>query len=201
MFTGIVEATGLVIERAPREGVWRLAVKAGGGVGASRVGESVAVNGACLTVVEATNGALAFDLGPETLKATALGDLEVGDLVNLERPARLGAPLGGHLVLGHVDGVGTVTMLAMEGEAARFGVAVPDLSLMRYLIPKGSVAVDGVSLTVVALDDDSFEVMLIPHTLAMTTLGKKTAGHRVNLEMDVVGKYLYRFHLLHRETA
>jgi riboflavin synthase alpha subunit len=195
MFTGIVETTGLVTERVARDGAWRLAVKAGGGVGTSHVGDSVAVNGACLTVVEQTDGTLAFDLGPETLRTTALGDLAVGDLVNLECPARLGAPLGGHLVLGHVDGVGTVATWVLDRDTARARISVPDPSLMRYLIPKGSVAVDGVSLTVAALDDESFEVMLIPHTLVVTTLGKKTAGTRVNLEMDVIGKYLYRFML------
>jgi riboflavin synthase len=153
----------------------------------------VAVNGACLTVVERSAGLLAFDLGPETLKATALSDLVLGDRVNLERPARLGAPLGGHLVLGHVDGVGTLATVIPDRDTVRARIRVPEPSLMRYLIPKGSVAVDGVSLTVAALDEESFEVMLIPHTLAVTTLGKRAEGARVNLEMDVIGKYLYRF--------
>ena len=201
VFTGIVEVMGPVTAFKAREGAWRLTVKAGPGVNRSRVGDSVAVNGACLTVVERSAGALAFDLGPETLKRTALGDLVVGDRVNLERPIRLGAPLGGHLVLGHVDGVGTPTTMIPDRDTVRVRIRVPDPSLMRYLIPKGSVAVDGVSLTVAALDDESFEVMLIPHTLAVTTLGKKAEGARVNLEMDVIGKYLYRFsrHLLRRE--
>jgi len=193
MFTGIVEAMGVVAGLAAREGTWRLTVKGGAGVNRSRVGDSVAVNGACLTVVERTPGVLAFDLGPETLKATALGDLAVGDPVNLERPVRVGAPLGGHLVLGHVDGVGTLTTVVPDRDTVRVRITVSDASLMRYLIPKGSVAVDGVSLTVAALDEESFEVMLIPHTLAVTTLGKKAEGARVNLEVDVIGKYLYRF--------
>ena len=201
MFTGIVEVMGLVREFEPREGAWRLTVKGSSGVNRSRIGDSVAVNGACLTVVGRSAGALAFDLGPETLKRTALGDLAVGDRVNLERPVRLGTPLGGHLVLGHVDGAGTLTAMIPDSDTVRARIRVPDPSLMRYCIPKGSVAVDGVSLTVAALDDESFEVMLIPHTLAVTTLGKKAEGARVNLEMDVVGKYLYRFsrHLLRLE--
>ncbi|MEK7878219.1 MAG: riboflavin synthase [candidate division NC10 bacterium] len=193
MFTGIVEAMGLVTGFEAREGAWRLTVKAGPVVNRSRVGDSVAVNGACLTVVERSAGLLAFALGPETLKATALSDLVLGDRVNLERPARLGAPLGGHLVLGHVDGVGTLATVIPDRDTVRARIRVPEPSLMRYLIPKGSVAVDGVSLTVAALDEESFEVMLIPHTLAVTTLGKRAEGARVNLEMDVIGKYLYRF--------
>lgn len=196
VFTGIVEAVGLVTGLRACEGAWRLTVTSGRGIGESQVGDSVAVNGACLTVVERDDGVLAFDLGPETLRATALGDLVVGEPVNLERPVRLGAPLGGHLVLGHVDGVGTLTTMVMERDTARVRISVPDPPLMRYLIPKGSVAVDGVSLTVAALYDESFEVMLIPHTLAVTTFGKRAEGARVNLEMDVIGKYLYRFMLI-----
>ena len=193
MFTGIVEAMGFVKEIEPREGAWRLTVKAGQAVDLSQVGASVAVNGACLTVVGRDDGRLAFDLGPETLRSTALGDLAVEDAVNLERPARLGDPLGGHLVLGHVDGVGTLTAMVADHDTVRARISVAEPSLMRYLIPKGSVAVDGVSLTVAALGDRSFEVMLIPHTLAVTTLGRKVEGARVNLEMDVIGKYLFRF--------
>ena len=196
MFTGIVEAIGLVTGLAARQGAWRLTVKAGGEIDESPIGASVAVSGTCLTVVERGDGILAFDLGPDTLKVTALGDLVVGDSVNLERPVRLGAHLGGHLVLGHVDGVGTLTRRVKDRDTARATISVPDPSLMRYLIPKGSVAVDGVSLTVAALDDESFEVMLIPHTLAVTTLGRKAQGTRVNLEMDVIGKYLFRFMLM-----
>ena len=193
MFTGIVEGIGLVTGLVAREGAWRLTLKPGPGVGESGIGDSVAVNGACLTVAADRDGVLAFDIGPETLRATALGELVVGDPVNLERPVRLGSHLGGHLVLGHIDGVGTLTRVVQERDTVRASVSVPNRSLMRYLIPKGSVAVDGVSLTVASLEDEEFEVMLIPHTLAQTTLGKKGNGARVNLEMDVIGKYLYRF--------
>ena len=150
-----------------------------------------------VTEFEAREGAwrLTVKAGPGVNRS------RVGDRVNLERPIRLGAPLGGHLVLGHVDGVGTLTTLIPDRDTVRARIRVPDPSLMRYCIPKGSVAVDGVSLTVAALDDESFEVMLIPYTLAVTTLGQKAEGARVNLEMDVIGKYLYRFsrHLLQRE--
>lgn len=193
MFTGIVEEVGEVAQLLPREGSWRLTVKAERVLDGSELGASLAVNGVCLTVAERGGGWLAFDLGPETLRASALGDLTPGDPVNLERPVRLGAPLGGHLVLGHVDGVGTVAAAVREGGTLRMSVALPDPALERYVIPKGSVAVDGVSLTIAGLAPGSFEVMLIPHTLAATALGRRGPGARVNLELDVIGKYLFRF--------
>ena len=151
------------------------------------------MNGVCLTVVERGPGRLGFDLGPETLARTALGDLDAGDRVNLERPLRLGGLVGGHLVQGHADGVGLVTDLTRDGETGRLRVACQEERLAVHLIPQGSVAVDGVSLTVAALDGLAFDVMLIPHTLAQTTLGRLKAGQRVNLEMDMVGKYVQRF--------
>ncbi|MBI4609446.1 MAG: riboflavin synthase [Candidatus Rokubacteria bacterium] len=193
MFTGIVEELGEVALLAPRGTAWRLTVKAARVLEGSELGASLAVNGVCLTVVERGGGWLGFDLAPETLKVSALGNLAPGDAVNLERPARLGAPLGGHLVLGHVDGVGTVAAAAREGETLRMRITLPDRGLARYLIPRGSVAVDGVSLTIAGLAPEAFEVMVIPHTLAVTTLGKRGPGARVNLEMDLIGKYLFRF--------
>ena len=193
MFTGIVEELGEVAQLVRRDGAWRLGVRAQRVLEGTEVGSSLALNGVCLTVVEGAGTLLAFDLGPETLKATALADLAPGAPVNLERPLRLGAPLGGHLVLGHVDGIGRVARVAPERDTVRMRIEVADPALERYLIPKGSVAVDGVSLTVAGLEAGAFEVMVIPHTLAVTTLGKRSAGDRVNLEMDVIGKYLFRF--------
>jgi riboflavin synthase len=193
MFTGIVEALGRVGRvhetqggrrltiTVPDESAWRLAL-----------GESVAVSGVCLTVVDSLPGALAFDLAEETLRVTTLGGLGAGDPVNLERPLRFDGRLGGHLVLGHVDGVGRVTRVRPEGEGTRVDVEVP-ARLRPLLIPKGSVAVDGVSLTVAALEEDAFAVALIPHTLAVTTLGQRRGGDPVNLEMDVIGKYVRGF--------
>ena len=194
MFTGIVEALGGVswVETGARGGRrlgvavpdepgWRLAV-----------GESVAVSGVCLTVVDAAAGRLAFDLAEETLRVTTLGALGVGDPVNLERPLRFDGRLGGHLVLGHVDGMGRVAAVRPEGDGARVDVEAP-ARLRPLLIPKGSVTVDGVSLTVAFLDEDVFAVALIPHTLAVTTLGQRRPGDRVNLEMDVIGKYVRGF--------
>ena len=193
MFTGLVEALGRVgaVETvgsgrrlrvvAPDEPAWRL-----------ELGESVAVSGVCLTVVEVGQGRLAFDLAEETLRVTTLGELGAGDPVNLERPLRFDGRLGGHLVLGHVDGIGRVTGTRPEGDGVWLEVEVPR-GLRPLLIPKGSVTVDGVSLTVAGLEEDVFSVALIPHTLAVTTLGQRRRGDPVNLEMDVVGKYVRGF--------
>jgi riboflavin synthase len=150
------------------------------------------VSGACLTVVERRPGGFVFELGPETLARTTLGRLGPGDAVNLERPLRFGRALGGHLVLGHVDGVGTVEAVTRVESTSRVRMALPGPELAPLLIPQGSVAVDGVSLTVAAVGDRWFEVMLIPHTLAATTLGRLAAGRTVNIEADVIGKYLVR---------
>jgi riboflavin synthase len=188
MFTGLVEELGRVLERAGP----RLVVAAARVLEDSPVGASVAVNGACLTVVERAPGRLRFDVGPETLARTALGELAVGDPVNLERPMRLGGMVGGHLVQGHVDGVGVVTALTRQAETARLTIEWRDEALAPLLIPQGSVAVDGVSLTVARLGAREFEIMVIPHTLAMTTLGSLAPGRRVNLEMDMIGKYVQR---------
>lgn len=193
MFTGIVEELGEVARFIHRDGAWRLEVKAQRVLEGAEVGSSLALNGVCLTVVERAGTLLAFDVGPETLNATALADLAPGAPVNLERPLRLGAPLGGHLVLGHVDGIGRVLRVTPERDTVRMKIEVPDPGMEGYMIPKGSVAVDGVSLTVAGLEAGAFEVMVIPHTLDVTTLGKRSVGDRVNLEMDVIGKYLFRF--------
>jgi riboflavin synthase len=190
MFTGLIEAMGRVERLAPEGAGRRLVLRVPAGLSAdAAVGDSVAVSGACLTVVEVGAGRLAFDLAEETVRVTTLGELTPGDPVNLERPLRVGAPLGGHWVLGHVDGVGRVTAVAAEGAGRRVTVEVPP-ALRSLLIPKGSVAVDGVSLTVAGLGDSAFSVALIPHTLAVTTLGIRAVGAAVNLEMDVLGKYV-----------
>ena len=200
MFTGIVEEIGVVRAVSRAGDVARLDVGATLTLDGSDLGASVAVNGVCLTVVERKRDGFVFDVGPETLAATALGRLAPGAHVNLERPLRLGAALGGHLVLGHVDGVGTVEAVRRVESTVRVRIAVPDRAFESLLVPKGSVAVDGVSLTVAALAPGAFEVMLIPHTLEVTTLGTLVAGHAVNIEADVIGKYVVRALAL-RETT
>ena len=192
MFTGIVEELGQVRGVERRGDVVCLDVTAREVLEGSALGASVAVNGVCLTVVTARPDGLAFEIGPETLARTTLGALKVGEAVNLERPLRFGAAVGGHLVLGHVDGIGTVTDVSRVESTARVRIALPGLALAPLLVPQGSVAVDGVSLTVATLETLAFEVMVIPHTLAVTTFGRLTAGRTVNIETDVIGKYLQR---------
>jgi riboflavin synthase len=192
MFTGIVEEVGSIRMIELSERIARLEIEATVTVDGVDIGGSVAVNGVCLTVIERRPDGFAFEIGPETLTRTALRHLGPGDPVNLERPLRFGGALGGHLVLGHVDGVGTVDAVTRVESTARVRVALPSRDLEPLLIPQGSVAVDGVSLTVAALGDRSFEVMLIPHTLAVTTLGRLKPGQATNIEADVIGKYLVR---------
>jgi riboflavin synthase len=191
MFTGIVEELGTVRATERAGDVLRLEVATRVAREGSEVGASVAVNGVCLTVVAAKPEALAFEVGPESLARTTLARLATGDAVNLERPLRFGAAVGGHLVLGHVDGIGTVEEVTRVESTARVRITLPG-PLAPLLVPQGSVAVDGVSLTIAALQARAFEVMVIPHTLAVTTLGRLAPGHAVNLETDVIGKYLQR---------
>jgi riboflavin synthase len=191
VFTGIVEERGRVILRGEGSGGTRIAVLAPAVAGGARPGDSISVNGVCLTVVESNGGAMSFDLAPETLARTTLGDVHPGDHVNLERPVTLATRLGGHLVQGHVDGVGTVERVERNGGGTEMTLSVPE-ELSRYVVEKGSVAVDGVSLTVAGADDRGFRVALVPHTLQVTTLGERAEGDAVNLEMDVVAKYLER---------
>jgi len=187
MFTGIVRELATV---EAFDGS-RLVVGAPETAATAALGDSVAVAGVCLTVVANENGRLAFDAVPETLSRTALGSLRPGGAVNVEPSLRVGDPLGGHVVQGHVDAVGRVRSVTPEGDGRRVWVDAPE-TVVRYCIEKGSIALDGASLTVAAFDDDGFEVALIPHTLAVTTLGSLEPGDQVNLEADVLGKVVER---------
>lgn len=202
MFTGLVEAMGEVaaLEALPGGAGMRLVVRSPAVAKESAIGDSVAVNGCCLTVTARDGDTLAFDAVPETLARTNLGRLHVGSPVNLERPLRLGDRLGGHLVQGHVDAVGEVRLVSPEGSSVRIAIDAPE-NVRRYLVPKGSVAVDGVSLTVAAVTETGFEVVIIPHTAAVTTLGRVRPGDAVNLEADVVGKYIERLLAPYTPTA
>jgi riboflavin synthase len=187
MFTGIVRELGTVVAFDGS----RLVVAGPETAAGAAVGDSVAVTGVCLTVVAAGDAELAFDVVAETLSRTALGRLQPGSPVNLEPSLRVGDQLGGHVVQGHVDAIGRVRSVTPEGDGRRVWVDAPE-TVLGYCLEKGSVAVDGVSLTVAALDDDGFEVALIPHTLDVTTLGRLAAGDEVNLEADVLGKVVER---------
>jgi riboflavin synthase len=191
VFTGIVEAIGTVVAVEPAGDLLRIAVEAPALAADARVGDSVAVRGACLTVTRAEAGRLHFEAVRETLARTALAELAPGARVNLERALRADARLDGHVVQGHVDGVGRVRELRREGEDVRLVVECP-AQVAEHLVPKGSVAIDGVSLTVVGAGESAFDVALIPHTLAATTLGSLRPGDRVNLEADVLAKYVRR---------
>jgi riboflavin synthase len=191
MFTGIVEELGEIVEITGDGDAARLAVRGRVVTAGARHGDSIAVNGVCLTVVETRGDVFTADVMAETLKRSNLGALRVGERVNLERAATLSTRMGGHLVQGHVDGAGTILsrLPGREWTMVRFSLP-PGLS--RYVVEKGSITVDGVSLTVVDVAADSFEVGLIPTTLGLTTLGHKEVGDPVNLEVDVIAKYVER---------
>jgi riboflavin synthase len=190
MFTGLVEEVGRVVALEAGEMI-RLRVSARRVPGGTRVGESVSVNGVCLTVEGLDGDTLAFQVMPETLRRTALGDLVEGSGVNLERAMTLERRFGGHLVQGHVDGVGEVLGITSEGDAEVWKFSAP-AGVLRYAVEKGSVCVDGISLTLVSVGEHSFTVSILPQTKEATNLKSLTVGDRVNLEADVIGKYVER---------
>ena len=190
MFTGLVEEVGRV--SSLREGeMLRLSISADRVTGDTTAGDSISVNGACLTVGEVGEGTLTFFAMPETLRRTALGTLREGSAVNLERAMASGDRFGGHIVQGHVDGVGEVLGVRPEGEAEIWEFRAPE-AVLRYCVQKGSICVDGISLTVVSVGEGSFTVSVLPQTRANTNLGGLREGSRVNLEADVIGKYVER---------
>lgn len=192
MFTGIVEALATVASTQRQGPARRITLSHEPTAREARLGDSIAVNGCCLTVVEKTEETLTFEAGPETLVRTNLGTLEAGHRVNLERALTASAQLGGHFVLGHVDATGQVARVNRDGEWVTMWFQVPP-EIAAALVPKGSVAVDGVSLTVVDVERDQFSVALIPYTLQQTTLGFRGVGDTVNLETDILGKYVAKF--------
>ena len=185
MFTGIVEAVGEVRSVGPRLAVASRLVEA------AAIGDSIAIDGVCLTVVERRGDVVAFDLSRETLDRTGLGELREGDRVNLERPLAADGRFGGHIVQGHVDGVGTLVSLRRDADFHWMRVRFPR-ELAPYIVHRGSIAIDGISLTVASLGADRFGVQIIPHTRTVTTLADRQPGHRVNLEADIIGKYAAR---------
>jgi riboflavin synthase len=191
VFTGIVRERGRVVSLGGDEGGLHIEIEAPETAARTAIGDSVDVDGCCLTATTVQNGRFSVTAVPESLARTTLGALSEGDEVNLEPALRAGDPLGGHYVQGHVDGVGLITAVEPDGESRSVWVeAGPELT--RYCVEKGSITVDGVSLTITALRDDAFSVALVPHTLEATTLGALAADDRVNLEVDVLAKYVER---------
>ena len=190
MFTGLVEAVGELVERTRTDGGFRLRIATALAPELS-AGDSLAVNGVCLTVVAAAGGEITADVGPETIRVTTLGALTAGRVVNLERPLRADSRFGGHFVQGHVDAIGGIAAIRSEAEFVWMTVSHPP-ALAPLFVSKGSVAVDGVSLTVAILGTNRFDVQLVPYTLEHTNLGRAQLGDPVNLECDIVGKYVAR---------
>lgn len=192
MFTGIIEELGIIKAIRSQSGGIRLSVEGKVVMEGMKTGDSIAVNGACLTVTEFNSAVFSADVSRETVDKTGIGKFRVGDKVNLERPLRLSDRLGGHLVAGHVDTVGVIRGIINKEDAAIFTFEAPK-EVTKYLIYKGSVAIDGVSLTVNEVMGSRFSVSIIPHTARMTTLGFKKIGDTVNLEADMIGKYVEKF--------
>ena len=191
MFTGIIESLGTVAAIQSTGAGKRMTFQSNMDLSGTRIGDSIAVNGACLTAVTLDQNRFAVDVSPESLQRTTLGQLSIGQEVNLERALRLSDRIDGHLVSGHVDGIGHIRSRVTDGNAIVIGFSVPS-SLSRYMIEKGSVAVDGISLTINSVDFGEFSVSIIPHTAQMTTLKSKSTGDAVNIETDMIGKYVER---------
>ena len=199
MFTGLVAELGTVQRLARQGSSYHLTVGAKKVLTNLKIGDSVAVNGACLTVVRMDEGGFTADVMPETVRLTNIGSLQPGSKVNLERTLRLCDGLDGHIVSGHVEGLGTISEQRPEGIAVVVTIATPP-ELLKYIIKKGSIAIDGISLTVTEVTDTSFSVSLIPHTAKETTLGFKKVGDSVNLETDILGKYVERMLTWNKQT-
>lgn len=192
MFTGIIEEIGTVVAVQKGSGSGRLSIKAALVLVGTKLGDSIAVNGVCLTVADLSRNSFSADVMNETLRRSGLGELAVGGSVNLERAMPLNGRFGGHIVSGHIDGTGRIVKKERDDNAVWVTVSAPE-SIMKYIVEKGSIAIDGISLTVAGVTETSFTVSLIPHTGKNTTLLDKQPGEAVNLENDIVGKYIERF--------
>jgi riboflavin synthase len=199
MFTGIIEGLGTISTIQPSGQGSRFSITSDFDLSGTRIGDSIAVNGACLTAVTLAGRRFDVDVSPETLKRSVLGKIKIGERVNLERALKLSDRLDGHLVSGHVDGIGVLRERKILANAILLSYSVP-MALSRYMIEKGSVAVDGTSLTINRCDNTSFDVSIIPHTAGLTTVGLKKVGDAVNIEADMIGKYVERF-VLHGKSA
>ncbi|AJD28815.1 riboflavin synthase [Clostridium botulinum] len=200
LFTGIVEEVGRILKIEEGKDFLHISIEGSKVLNPLNIGESVAVNGVCLTVTSFNSNSFTADVMTETLNKSSLGTLSKGSLVNLERAVTLNKPLGGHIVSGHIDGTGEIINMKKEGIATLLEIKAKE-NLLKYMIPKGSVALDGVSLTLVDIKGKSFTVSLIPHTIEETILVNKNIGDIINIECDVLGKYIYKFMYLKKEEA
>ena len=200
MFTGLIVEMGEVASLTKKGNSGRLALYAKALAHDAAVGDSISVNGTCLTVVEIKGNTLSFDLSDETLRSTNIGRLRIKDRVNLEPALRMDAKLGGHFVTGHIDGVGKIQSKTLTGDVYKIIIGT-EARLADFLVEKGSVAVDGISLTVVEVFKDRFSVVIIPHTASLTTIGVKVPGDEVNIEVDILGKYVSRFLSKGKDTS
>lgn len=200
MFTGIIQGKGTLISKRPAGGGMLFTLEADFALTDPEEGESIACNGVCLTAKEISGRRFTVDVSPESMSRTNLGDKSTGSTLNLERALRLADRLGGHLVSGHVDAVATVLSRVPEGDFTRFTFAIP-AEQSRYIIEKGSITIDGISLTVNACDAESFSVAIIPHTMQVTTLGQLQQGDGVNIEVDLIGKYVEKLLGINQEDG
>jgi len=192
MFTGIIEDIGTIAGVRKLTGRWELSIRSSLDPAGAAVGESISVDGVCLTVIRMEGDTFAADASLETLKLTTLRDKAAGDLVNLERAMKADSRFGGHMVMGHVDGIGRVARVSAEGDSLRFEIEV-DRDIASYIVKKGSIAIDGISLTVNDRSDNRFVLNIIPYSSLRTTIGSKIAGDQVNVEVDIIGRYVERF--------
>lgn len=192
MFTGIVEEIGIIRDIKNRGESYRISIQCSNIIEGLNIGHSICVSGICLTVNNFDSGSFSAVVMPETLRNTNLADLRIGDRVNLERAMGAGGRFGGHMVSGHIDGIGIIKSIQREKNAVWFTIYASD-EILRYVIPKGSIAIDGISLTVQHVDMHSFKISLIPHSLAITILQYKKEGYKVNIECDMIGKYIFKY--------
>lgn len=200
MFTGLIIELGEIISLQKNASNAVLSLKCGKILNDIAIGDSISVNGVCLTVVNINGNILSFDVSYETLKATNLGELKRSDKVNLEPSLKPTSKMGGHFVTGHVDSIGKIRSKRLTGNVIRIEIEAPS-EILKYIVQKGSIAIDGISLTIVDVFDDSFSVVIIPHTASMTTIGYKNQGDTVNLEADILGKYVAKFLNINSESS
>lgn len=192
MFTGLIVELGEIVSLEKKSGNAIIAVKCNTIFGDAAIGDSISINGVCLTATKISGNILSFDVSYETLKTTNLGELKKSDRVNIEPSLKPNSKMGGHFVTGHVDGIGRIRSKRVSGNVMRIEIEAP-ADILKFIVQKGSIAIDGISLTVVEIFDDSFSIVIIPHTASMTTISLKNQGETVNLEADILGKYVAKF--------